>query len=92
MAVLHREPALDERTDSRAVQALTRIVSILGAASAAGGRSKLPSPAERPAITADGRPWARWLWHVSVEDRPEITRQLESFHRAALGEVDVSPT
>jgi hypothetical protein len=44
-----------------------------------------------PPITSACRPWTRWWWMGSAVDEAEITRQLQLFHAAGIGGVEISP-
>ncbi|HEY0735956.1 MAG TPA: glycosyl hydrolase [Herpetosiphonaceae bacterium] len=44
-----------------------------------------------PVITSTARPWTRWWWLGSAVDEAEITRQLQEFHAAGFGGVEISP-
>jgi alpha-L-rhamnosidase len=43
-----------------------------------------------PAITSQTRPWAWWWWHGSAVDETNITRELQRFHDAGLGGVQIT--
>ena len=44
-----------------------------------------------PTPTAACRPWTRWWWHGSAVDPGTLTRLLETYRRAGLGGVDITP-
>lgn len=46
---------------------------------------------EWPALTAESHLWTRWWWMGGAMTPGEITRQLETFHAAGFGGVEVSP-
>ncbi|HTY86451.1 MAG TPA: glycosyl hydrolase [Candidatus Acidoferrum sp.] len=59
------------------------------------GGSTLPLPAATnalawPALTAPSRPWTWWWWHGSAVDETNITRELQRFHDAGLGGVQIT--
>lgn len=43
-----------------------------------------------PPITSSMRPWAWWWWHGSAVDRTNITHELQRFHDAGLGGVQIT--
>jgi hypothetical protein len=43
-----------------------------------------------PEPTSPSRPWTRWWWLGDAVDRQGITNQLEAFHRAGIGGVEVT--
>src|ERR1700744_3387778 len=47
-------------------------------------------PTAWPLITSQARPWAWWWWHGSAVDRTNITHELERFHDAGLGGVQIT--
>jgi alpha-L-rhamnosidase len=57
------------------------------------GRAADPLPPEFtfPAPTMENRLWTRWWWLGSAVDAPNLTRQLEAFHAAGLGGVEICP-
>lgn len=44
-----------------------------------------------PAVTPETRPWTRWWWHGSAVDVKNLTANLESYHAAGLGGVEITP-
>ena len=44
-----------------------------------------------PAITAEQKPWTRWWWLGSAVDKPNLTRELQSFADAGIGGVEITP-
>jgi hypothetical protein len=44
-----------------------------------------------PAVRQEHKPWTRWWWHGSAVDRANITAELESFARAGIGGVEITP-
>ncbi len=57
------------------------------AAPAAGGMS----PLQWPVPTAENRLWTRWWWMGNAVDEANLTKQLEKFHEAGLGGVEICP-
>jgi hypothetical protein len=49
------------------------------------------APSAWPAITQTARPWTRWWWPGSAVDETSLTQQLESFAKAGLGGVEITP-
>jgi hypothetical protein len=47
-------------------------------------------PLAWPAITSSMRPWAWWWWHGSAVDQTNITHELQRFHDAGLGGVNIT--
>ncbi len=43
-----------------------------------------------PTITSQMRPWAWWWWHGSAVDETNITHELQRFHEAGLGGVQIT--
>ena len=43
-----------------------------------------------PPITAQARPWAWWWWHGSAVDETNIAHELQRFHDAGLGGVQIT--
>jgi hypothetical protein len=43
-----------------------------------------------PSITSQARPWAWWWWHGSAVDRTNIENELQRFHDAGLGGVQIT--
>ena len=44
-----------------------------------------------PPITAQTRPWTRWWWMGSAVDAANLDRELQRYHNAGLGGVEVTP-
>ncbi|HLZ85785.1 MAG TPA: glycosyl hydrolase, partial [Puia sp.] len=44
-----------------------------------------------PAITAQTKPWTRWWWMGSAVNRRDLTFNLEAYHRAGLGGLELTP-
>jgi hypothetical protein len=43
-----------------------------------------------PTVTSSMRPWAWWWWHGSAVDQTNIARELQRFHDAGLGGVNIT--
>jgi len=43
-----------------------------------------------PQITSQARPWAWWWWHGSAVDETNISHELQRFHDAGLGGVQIT--
>src|SRR5580704_19763571 len=43
-----------------------------------------------PAITSQTRPWVWWWWHGSAVDETNIDHELQRFHDAGLGGVQIT--
>ncbi|HEX4351115.1 MAG TPA: glycosyl hydrolase [Verrucomicrobiae bacterium] len=43
-----------------------------------------------PPITSQARPWAWWWWHGSAVDETNIAHELQRFHEAGLGGVQIT--
>lgn len=43
-----------------------------------------------PPITAQARPWAWWWWHGSAVDETNLSHELQRFHDAGLGGVQIT--
>lgn len=46
---------------------------------------------EWPLVTREMRPWTRWWWLGSAVDGPNLTHLLETYHKAGLGGVEITP-
>lgn len=44
-----------------------------------------------PEISQESKPWTRWWWMGNAVDKENITWQLESFAKAGLGGVEITP-
>ncbi|HXB08427.1 MAG TPA: glycosyl hydrolase, partial [Puia sp.] len=44
-----------------------------------------------PAITAQAKPWTRWWWMGSAVNRQDLTANLEKYHAAGLGGLELTP-
>jgi hypothetical protein len=44
-----------------------------------------------PSISREHKPWTRWWWHGSALTREGITIELESYAKAGLGGVEITP-
>jgi len=47
-------------------------------------------PLAWPPLTAQTRPWAWWWWHGSAVDETNLNRELQRFHAAGLGGVQIT--
>ena len=47
-------------------------------------------PLAWPPITSQTRPWVWWWWHGSAVDQTNITHELQRFHDAGLGGVQIT--
>jgi hypothetical protein len=47
-------------------------------------------PLAWPQITSQARPWAWWWWHGSAVDETNIAHELQCFHDAGLGGVQIT--
>ena len=47
-------------------------------------------PLAWPPITSQTKPWAWWWWHGSAVDETNITHELQRFHDAGLGGVQIT--
>src|SRR3954467_5917253 len=59
------------------------LVSNLGALGA-------DDPLAWPTITSQMRPWVWWWWHGSAVDQTNISHELQRFHDAGLGGVQIT--
>ena len=48
------------------------------------------NPLGWPELTSQTRPWAWWWWHGSAVDTTNITHELQRFHDAGLGGVQIT--
>lgn len=67
-----------------AAGALTLMLLALALGSAAA------DPSVWPPVTAQTRPWAWWWWHGSAVDETNIAHELQRFHDAGLGGVQIT--
>jgi hypothetical protein len=44
-----------------------------------------------PTITSQTKPWARWWWEGSAVDKKNLTWNLENYHNAGLGGMEITP-
>lgn len=44
-----------------------------------------------PAITAQTKPWTRWWWMGSAVNPPDLTANLQKYHDAGLGGLELTP-
>jgi hypothetical protein len=44
-----------------------------------------------PAITKQTKPWARWWWEGSAVNKKDLTWNMESYHNAGLGGMEITP-
>jgi hypothetical protein len=47
-------------------------------------------PLDWPTVTREMRPWTRWWWLGSAVDKKNISRELQTFHDAGLGGVEIT--
>src|SRR5437660_12540199 len=48
------------------------------------------NPFAWPPATNTSHPWTRWWWLGNAIDNPNLTRQLELFHAAGIGGVEIT--
>jgi hypothetical protein len=44
-----------------------------------------------PAITQQAKPWARWWWEGSAVNKKDLTANLQDYHNAGLGGMEITP-
>ncbi|HYF69612.1 MAG TPA: glycosyl hydrolase [Ohtaekwangia sp.] len=44
-----------------------------------------------PEITNETKPWTRWWWHGSAVTKEGISKELQAFHEAGIGGVEITP-
>jgi hypothetical protein len=44
-----------------------------------------------PVITKQTKPWSRWWWEGSAVDKKNLTWNMESYHAAGLGGLEITP-
>ncbi len=49
------------------------------------------TPAEWPAVTTTSKPWTRWWWHGSAVTSQDLSGNLQKYHDAGLGGVEITP-
>jgi hypothetical protein len=70
-----------------------RIICALGLAFFFAPKNSLlaaDDPLAWPPITSQARPWAWWWWHDSAVDQTNIAHELQHFHEAGLGGVQIT--
>lgn len=88
-----RSPTLHSTLDgskkvlSRSLEKLALFGSLLlfSFAAAQSTASEWPEP------NSTNKPWTRWWWHGSAVEKSELTRELESFAKAGIGGVEITP-
>lgn len=48
-------------------------------------------PAGWPPVTRESKPWTRWWWHGNAVTKEGITSEMEAFHRAGIGGLEITP-
>jgi len=64
------------------------VIAFLAANASAADKT---DPLAWPPITRDAKPWTRWWWMGSAVNKDELTRELQTFQKAGLGGVEVTP-
>jgi len=74
------------------IQSTTLIILVLFA-SVAVAQDATPSSPDLawPPITRQQKPWTRWWWPGNAVDAKNLTHELEQFHDAGLGGVEITP-
>ena len=70
-----------------------RLIGTLSLLSLAGTISAAPATDDAlawPALTSQTRPWVWWWWHGSAVDQTNLTHELQRFHDAGLGGVQIT--
>lgn len=44
-----------------------------------------------PTITQQAKPWARWWWEGSAVNKKDLTANLQDYHNAGLGGMEITP-
>jgi hypothetical protein len=44
-----------------------------------------------PAITQQAKPWTRWWWEGSAVNKKDLTANLQDYHNAGLGGMEITP-
>ncbi|WPU91513.1 glycosyl hydrolase [Mucilaginibacter sabulilitoris] len=44
-----------------------------------------------PSVTKQTKPWARWWWEGSAVNKKDLTWNMESYHNAGLGGMEITP-
>jgi len=70
--------------------ALIGTLSILALAGSITATSAADDALAWPAITSQTRPWVWWWWHGSAVDQTNIAHELQRFHDAGLGGVQIT--
>lgn len=69
----------------------TLIFTLAACVTLAAASRPVDNPLTWPAITRDHQPGTRWWWMGSAVDPADLTRELEAFHAAGLGTVEITP-
>jgi hypothetical protein len=75
------------------INRLTQRAALVGAALFFASNIFAPAaddPLGWPAITSQMRPWAWWWWHGSAVDQTNIAHELQRYHDAGLGGVQIT--
>jgi len=81
--------ALATTKSARPFKRAACLITLLFAAFASA--AEIPANPGWPEIRRENKPWTRWWWPGSAVDEANLTRQLESFARAGLGGVEITP-
>lgn len=44
-----------------------------------------------PSLTQENKPWSRWWWHGSALTKEGITSEMEAYHAAGIGGLEITP-
>src|SRR5215472_219612 len=70
-----------------------KLLGIFGAAVLLASRNSATAAGDAqtwPEITSQAWPWAWWWWHGSAVDETNISHELQRFHDAGLGGVQIT--
>lgn len=53
--------------------------------------SRKEADAAWPSVTREMKPWARWWWQGSALTKEGITAEMEAYHKAGIGGLEITP-
>lgn len=53
--------------------------------------SRQEAPSGWPSVGNENRPWTRWWWHGNAVTKEGITAEMEAYHAAGIGGLEITP-